>query len=228
MTDGKAAIPTRQELGLPSSTRLRAGDSHRPRLLLMERAGRRIVVKDFLPCGWLVRSLVGPWLVRREERIYRLLEGCPGVPRLVGRVDRHALALEYIEGRNAGEYADGTLPPEFFARLQQVVDAMHARQVVHCDLKNRKNIVVADGYRPYLVDFSAAFTRAGALGWLRRRAYDRFALDDRRAVVKARLQVGQLWNQEDADFVFRRGALERMVRRVRDGLRWTFKLISRG
>lgn len=227
MTEGKPAIPTRAELSRPSHAQLRAADSHRPRLLRVEAAGGRTVVKDFLPCGWLVRTLVGPWLIRREEHIYRLLEGCPGVPRLVGRVDRHALALEYIDGRNAGEYADGTLPPDFFARLERVVEAMHARQVVHCDLKNRKNIVVAEGYRPYIVDFSAAFSRLGPLGWLRRKAYDRFVLDDQRAVVKARLQAGRLWNQADADFVFRRSALERLVRRVRDGLRWTFKVISR-
>ncbi len=207
---------------------LRAANPNRPRLLLVEAGGTRAVVKDYRPCGWLLREVFGPKLLVREEAIYHVLEGCPGVPRLVGRLDRQALAVEYIEGRNAGEYADGTLPAEFFARLRGVVDAIHARGVVHCDLKNRQNVIVAEGYHPYIVDFSAAFTRRGRFGFLRRVAYQRFLLDDEKAVLKAKLQVGRLWDPEEAQFVFSRGLGERAVRRIRDSLRWMFKLLSRG
>jgi hypothetical protein len=213
---------TRDNLEGRIQATLRAANAQRARLVVVEGA----VVKDYRPCGWLLRTFVGPWLIGREERIYRLLEGCPGAPRLVARLDRQALVVEYVEGRNAGEYADGTLPPEFFARLQQVVEAVHARGVVHCDLKNRRNVVVAEGYQPYLIDFSAAFTRAGRFGFIRRFLYDRFLLDDQRAVVKAKLQVGQLWNQAEADFAFYRSPGERVVRRIRDGLRWAFKVIA--
>ena len=206
---------------------LRTANPHRPRLTLVEVEERRAVVKDYRPCGWLLRTWFGPWLIAREETIYRCLEGCPGVPRLMGRVDRHALAVEHIAGHNAGEYADGTLPPEFFTRLQEVVDAIHARGVVHCDLKNRRNIVVAEGYHPYLVDFSAAFTRHGRLAWARGFAYRQFLLDDQKAVVKAKLQVGRMGSQAEREFAFRRGPAERAVRWVRDGLRRTFKLLSR-
>lgn len=206
---------------------LRAANPHRPRLALVEVDGRRAVVKDYRPCGWLLREVFGPWLIGREEAIYRCLEGCPGVPRLLGRVDRHALAVEHIPGRNAGQYADGTLPPEFFARLQEVVDAIHARGVVHCDLKNRRNVVVAEGYYPYLVDFSAAFTRQGRFAWLRGLAYRQFLLDDQKAVVKAKLQVGKMGSQAEREFAFRRGPAERAVRWVRDRLRGAFKLLSR-
>jgi len=219
---------TRDNLEQCVREELRAANPHRPRLLVVEIEGLRAVVKDYRPCGWLLRTVFGPLLIRREDAIYRCLEGCPGVPRSLGRVDRQALAVEYIAGRNAGEYADGTLPPEFFEHLQEVVDAIHARGVVHCDLKNRRNIVVAEGYQPYLVDFSAAFTRRGPFGFLRRAAYARFLLDDQKAVVKARLQVGQMWDPADAEFAFHRGPAERAVRRVRDGLRWMFKVLSRG
>lgn len=217
---------TRDNLEQHVREELRSANPHRPRLALVEADGTRAVVKDYLPCGWLLRSWFGPWLLGREERIYRSLEGCPGVPRLLGRVDRHALAVEHIPGRNAGEYADGTLPPEFFTRLQEVVDAIHARGVVHCDLKNRRNVVVAEGYYPYLVDFSTAFARAGRFALVRRFAYRQFLLDDQKAVVKARLQVGKVGSQTEREFVFRRGAAERAVRWVRNGLRKSFKLIS--
>jgi tRNA A-37 threonylcarbamoyl transferase component Bud32 len=205
---------TREAVERSPSTELRPATAARARLLQVEVAGQQLVVKDYRPCGWLMREVVGPWLIAREARTYRMLAGCLGVPRLVGRLDRQALAVEHIAGRNAQEYVDGTLPPEFFARLQQVVEAIHARGVVHCDLKNRRNIVVAEGYQPYLVDFTTAL--------------DRFALDDRRAVVKARLQVGKMGNEDDRKFAFHRSPGERAVRWVRDGLRRAFKLLTRG
>ena len=140
---------------------IRSATAYRPRLARVDLDGRPVVVKDYRPCGWFLRRLAGPWLVRREVRIYRALEGCPGVPRLMGRIDRHAFAVEYIPGRNAQEYADGALPTEFFQYFQEVVDAIHAHGVVHCDLKNRRNVVVGENYRPYLVDFTTAFGRTG-------------------------------------------------------------------
>ncbi len=206
--------------------RIRPGGGTRPALLLLEDRGRRAVVKDYRPSSWLLRTLVGPWLISREARVYRVLSGTPGVPRLIGILDRHALVVEHIAGRSCADYEDGALPPEFFARLQRIVEGIHARGVVHCDLKNRSNIVVADRGRPYIVDFASAFTRGGSLALLRRYAFDRFRNDDLRAVVKAKLLVGQLWNQPDADFAFRRDPPERTVRAVRDAARWLFKLFT--
>jgi hypothetical protein len=222
------ALNTLAREGLEGRIReeLRSANSHRPRLVLVETPEGLAVVKDYRPCGWLLRAIFGPWLSRREEFIYRTLAGGPGIPRLFGRVDRHALAVEYVAGRNAQEFAGGTLPPEFFTRLQEAVDAMHARGVVHCDLKNRRNVVVAEGYRPYLVDFSTAFIRGSRLNLARRFLFARFVVDDRKAVVKARLQVGRLWDPDDAAFAYHRGPLERAVRWVRDGLRGAFELLS--
>jgi len=219
---------SRETIERTQRVEVRSAASYRPRLVRIEVGDRPAMVKDYRPCGWFLRALGGPWLVGREVRIYRALAGCPGVPRLLGQIDRHAFAVEYIPGRNAAEYADGTLPPEFFQHLQEVVNAIHAHGVVHCDLKNRRNIVVGEGYHPYLVDFSAAFGRRGRFQLLRGYAYRRFLLDDEKAVVKARLQVGKMWNAADAEFAFRRGPGERLIRRIRDGLRWAFKLLSRG
>ena len=219
---------TRDNLSQHLLRRLRPGGGTRPALLLLQSHGCRAVVKDYAPSGRLLRSFVGPWLIAREERIYRALQGAPGVPRLISRLDRHALVFEHIPGRSCADYADGGLPLEFFDRLKRVVEGIHARGVVHCDIKNRSNIVVADGGQPYIVDFASAFTRAGGLGPLRRFAFERFRTDDLRAVVKAKLLVGQLWNEPDAHFAFRRGPLERVIRAVRDAARRTFKLIAGG
>jgi len=219
---------TRTDIQRHLVRRLRAGGGTRPELLLLEDRGRPAVMKDYRTSSWLLRSLVGPWLIRREERIYQALSGLPGVPRLLGRLDRHTILVEHIQGRSCADYPDGALPLEFFDRLLRVVEGMHARGVVHCDLKNRSNIVVAEGLEPYIVDFAAAFTREGRLAPLRRLFFERFRLDDLRAVVKARLLVGRVGTPADAEFAFHRSPVERVVRVARDAARWLFKLLAGG
>ena len=219
---------TRDNLRQHLCKTLRPGGGTRPELLLLEDRGKRAVLKDYRAAGWLLRTFAGPWLIAREARIYQLLAGAYGVPRLIGLLDRHALIVEHINGRNCADYADGELPAEFFDRLRKVVQGIHARGVVHCDIKNRSNIVVADGGEPYIVDFASAFPRQGRPAPLRRFIFERFRTDDLRAVVKAKLLVGQLWNKPDADFAFRRDPAERIVRAVRDAARWTFKLFAGG
>ena len=219
---------TRVNLPQHVSRRLRPGGGSRPELLLVEDQGQRAVLKDYRHAGWLMRVLAGPWLIGRETHIYQVLEGARGVPRLIRRLDRWALLVEHIEGRSCADYADGELPAEFFDRLHAVVEGMHARGVVHCDIKNRANIVVTADGMPHLLDFASAFARGSRLNLLRGVAFERFRIDDLRGVMKARLLVGQLWNQEDAQFAFRRGPTERVVRALRDGVRWAFKMIARG
>lgn len=219
---------TRQTLPQYQGRHLRPGGGSRPQLLLIEDGGRSAVVKDYRPSGWLLRAFVGPWLIGREERIYRLLEGAAGVPRLIRRLDRWALVVEHVDGRCCADYADGELPAEFFDRLLDVVKEMHARGVVHCDIKNRANIVVTPDGKPYLLDFATAFTRGPRLNLFQRLAFERFRVDDLRGVMKARLLVGQLWNEQDARFAFRRGPAERAVRALRNGARWVFRQLARG
>jgi predicted Ser/Thr protein kinase len=219
---------TRENVAQYVKQQLRAGGGSRAELLLLEDQGQRAVLKDFRAAGWLMRTAAGPWLIGREAGIYAALEGIPGVPRLIGRLDRWALLVEHIEGRSCADYADGELPAEFFDRLLEVVEGMHARGVVHCDIKNRANIVVTAEGKSYLIDFASAFRRGSRLNLLRRSAFERFRVDDLRGVMKARLLVGQLWNEPDAQFAFRRGPAEKVVRAIRDGARRVFKLVARG
>lgn len=206
---------------------LRPGGGTRPALLLVEDLGKRAVVKDYRASGWLLRRVFGPWLLAREERIYLRLQGAAGVPHLIGKLDRHALVVEFVRGRASSECPEGSLPLEFFDRLAAIVSGMHERGVVHCDLKNRSNIVVGDGNEPYIVDFASAFTYEGVLGPLRRLAFERFRLDDWRAVIKARMLVGGVRSDEDEQFVRQRSRAERVVRAIRNGARWVFQALGR-
>ena len=206
---------------------IRAGGGTRPALLLVKDEDDYGIIKDYRPASWLLRALVGPWLIGREEHIYRVLEGVAGVPRLIGRLDHQALVVQRIDGRACSEYPDGSLPLEFFQRLEAVVEGIHARGVVHCDIKNRSNIVVTEDLDPYIVDFASAFTREGRFGLLRRFAFERFRIDDQRAVVKARLLVGRIWNEADERFAFHHGPGERAIRAVRNGARRLLKALAR-
>jgi predicted Ser/Thr protein kinase len=123
---------------------------------LVSLAGGAVVVKDFAARGRWVRTTLGRWLVARELRAYRALAGHPNVPRLVGRVDALAFAVEHRPGRRLSRARAGDLPPDFVARLEQAVRAMHARGVVHLDLRHRSNVLADAHGAPVLIDFASA------------------------------------------------------------------------
>jgi RIO-like serine/threonine protein kinase len=126
-----------------------------PVVSVVEHEGRPAVLKDYRRKNAVTRGLLAPALVKREFAVLRHLEGIPGIPRAYAIVEKRALLLEYVEGKTLGKFKAGQLPDHVFERLCQTVRAMHARGVVHLDLRQKKNILVA-GDRPWLVDFANA------------------------------------------------------------------------
>jgi predicted Ser/Thr protein kinase len=155
----------------------------------VEHDGAAVVVKDFGTCAPWVRVTLGRWLVSREVRTYRLLDGHPAVPRLVAVVDEHAFAVEYRPGRHLSRRLRGALPAGFLDRLEAAVAAMHERGVVHLDLRHRDNVLVGEQGDPVLLDFASAVC-VDRSGWLARALLAAGRAVDRRAVAKwrARLQ----------------------------------------
>lgn len=153
---------------------------YRPVVHVLElAAGGRAVVKDFRPCPWFWRFTYGRLVLRREVAAYGRLEGVPGVPRFLGRVDADAFALEWVPGRDLGKCPKGSLKPATFERLMATVEEMHGRGVVHLDLRQRRNVLVDDAGVPRIIDFSSAMVlRPG--GWRMRR----LATVDRSGVLK--------------------------------------------
>jgi predicted Ser/Thr protein kinase len=129
---------------------------HKPVLRPLDLAGRPLLVKDYRPCPLLFRLTWGRAMVAREQSIYEALEGLPGVPAFAGLLDRDAFAVERIAGRDLSAFRRGEVPPPFLDRLEEVVRTMHDRGVVHLDLRQRRNVVVADGWRPVVIDFASA------------------------------------------------------------------------
>src|SRR2546426_1067688 len=124
-----------------------------PVIRLVPRDGGQAVLKDFRSRNPLTRAVLGPILVRREFAILRRLDGIPGVPKAYGIVDGRALLLEYVPGRTLGKFRPGELPDSFYRALEETLDAVHRRGVVHLDLRQKKNVLVADrDGRPHIID----------------------------------------------------------------------------
>jgi serine/threonine protein kinase len=180
-----------------------------------------VVVKDYRGNGILFRNVVGRFLVWRETKVLRRLQGLEGVPALHGRVHGLALIMEALPGRPVeGLEHERPLPPAFFDRLRDLVEAFHARGVAHCDLKRAPNILVGEKGEPYVVDWSAAIAASEFRPFPLSLVYRRFLLDDRNAVVKLQLRhrPGDVPPAE-LERYRRRGPLERLARRIRDRAR---------
>lgn len=126
-----------------------------PVISVVEHDGRPAVLKDYRGKNAVTRGLLAPSLVRREHRVLKHLEGVAGVPKVYAILEKRALLVEYIEGKTLNKFKAGELPDSVFDRLCETVRAMHRRGVIHLDLRQKKNILVADG-RPYVIDFANA------------------------------------------------------------------------
>jgi predicted Ser/Thr protein kinase len=144
---------------------LTKGKFGKPDLNRVEVGGRSLMVKDVRKRNFFLRWTLGFWLIEKEWKIYSRLIGMKGIPQPIERIDRFAFAMEFIPGRPLlrGE----ALPSSFFSNLGQVLKDLHARGVVHLDLRHKGNILVSEGGELFLIDFNSSFAFKGK-GILRR------------------------------------------------------------
>lgn len=160
----------------------------RPAVLVVRGMDGEAVLKDYSRCDRLFALLIGPLLVWRETAALQRLQGTRGVPRLLRRINARAFLMEHLAGAEKARKQPATASAEFFARLRQVVDAIHARGVAHCDMRRSGNILIDDVGQPYLVDFvSCALRRPWyhPLGWM----FPLLCQADRDAIVKLKHRV---------------------------------------
>ncbi len=128
-----------------------------PGLQGMDRGAGKVVLKigrraPFfgLPLRW-----IGRYLSSREARLYQRVQSVPGIPRYLGRVGPTGFAHAYVEGR---PLAKGDRPgDDFFPRLAEMLDRIHALDVAYVDLEKRENILLGEDGRPYLIDFQISW-----------------------------------------------------------------------
>ncbi len=125
------------------------------------RDGHDWTVKDFSSRPLAVRRLIAPILIDREARALARLEGVDGVAQRFFVLDRCAIAMEFIPGVALGRADPARVTPEFLRRLERLIAAVHAREVVHLDLGGGGNIIVRPDGTPGLIDFQAAVSTQG-------------------------------------------------------------------
>jgi hypothetical protein len=187
MSTGQA---TRQDEGAPPTNfvrRLHPGAKARAALRLVRYGASVAVLKDYSGSRPLFRRTCAAYLARREAAAYRRLHGLPGVPRLLGRVGRDGLLLEYVPGWNCRDEGAGRLGSRFFEELREILRAVRSAGVLHMDVK--RNVLVSDAGRPVLVDFGASYVIPGWLGPLRRFLVGLAAQYDEREVVKLKALI---------------------------------------
>jgi serine/threonine protein kinase len=177
-------LPTREQLPACTERVLHRGGWANPDVSLIRVDGRPLVLKDFSPRHPLVRATLGRWLMSRERRAYGWLAGLDQVPRLEGTVDALAIVTEYRPGEPLARSLAPSLPVGFLAELETAIAAMHARGVVHLDLRHRSNILADQAGRPVLLDFASALRMRPesllgrlllpALKWIDLRALDKW------------------------------------------------------
>lgn len=134
-----------------------------------ERGGESWVVKDFAPRAFLVRNLIGRFLVRRELAGLRRVQGVAIAPRDAFRVDAHALAYRFVPGVSLRLTARSAVGGDFFRALEQGLRQVHSgARLVHLDLRNAHNILVTDAGEPSLLDFQSWVGTRWLPSWLRR------------------------------------------------------------
>jgi predicted Ser/Thr protein kinase len=134
---------------------LTRGNIGKPDLNRVEVEGRFLMVKDVRKRNFFLRWTLGVWLIQKEWKIYSQLKGMKGIPQPIERIDRFAFAMEFIPGRplSRGE----ALPPSFFSDLEKVLKDLHARGVVHLDLRHKGNILISERGELFLIDFNSSF-----------------------------------------------------------------------
>lgn len=147
---------TRQDLACSQYEVLSRGRLANADLFRIKKDGVYWVVKDFSQCLLPVRKILGPLMVRRECRSLVRLQGIKGIPESPFMLDRYALCYRFIPGRTLRFVEAWSLTSDFFHALEHLVLRMHEHNIVHLDVRNRRNILVTDAGRPALIDFQSS------------------------------------------------------------------------
>ena len=206
---------------------LRHSSNTRPVIWVVEENGVRVIVKDFSNSKFLYRNIIGRFLIWRESKTYKKLQGLIGVPTCYGVIDGLALALEEIPSQPLKKHNKNIkLPGTFFDDLKNIVDSFHRRGLAHCDLKNGANVLVGHNGLPYIVDWGASISEKEFRFFPLNRIYLRFVLDDYFAIIKLKMRyVPETLTLEEKTLYAQRSHMEKGVRGIRDRLRKIFKKI---
>lgn len=148
---------TREEFeSAPTRQLLRDGRAANAIVWRLQKNGITWTVKDFSKRSWFVRTFIGPFLIRRELAALSRLKNINGIAGRAFRIDRSAMAVEFLEGDSLERIAPERITVEYLRQLEDLISVMHSRGVVHLDLRGLGNVLVRPDGTPGLIDFQAA------------------------------------------------------------------------
>ena len=205
----------RRDLKRATTRVIHAGRGLQSSVYEIEFAGCRAAVKDFSRTPHAFRRFAAPFLIRREIAALKRLDGLSCVPRFYARIDRLAFAMQLVEGTPLDTFALGELEHAAFPKVQAAIDAIHARNVSHCDLKRRSNLLLTPEGNIVLIDFAAAIIggRRGRFffNWLQREAAH---VDDKSLPRLKNFVAPELMTEDDRRKLEHPTDLERWVRKL--------------
>jgi RIO-like serine/threonine protein kinase len=149
---------------------LRDGRFANARVERVRAAGADWIFKDFASRAFFVRHTVGRFLLGREVRALRRLQGIAGVPGEAFRVDAFSMAARFVPGRALADTPDGPFATEFLLSLEALLRQVHARGLVHLDTRGGGNLLIGPDGAPGIIDFQAALSTLwmpqALRGWL--------------------------------------------------------------
>lgn len=117
---------------------------------------KKVIIKS--AAGWGIAVWINRWMLRREYKTYRRLDGLVGIPRCFGFFQNRYLVLEHVEGQTMRD-ANIADRETFLAEMLDIIKALHSRGVAHGDLKRKDNILITPDSKPYLIDFGVSAVR---------------------------------------------------------------------
>ena len=174
---------SRGTMGPNSATGRENGDGREAKVSLYDLPEGRIVLKEWRPRARLLRWY-SAWILGREMRHYGLLEGVPGVPRFLGRVDSSRFLIEHVDARPIHRGLDRETLHAALDNLEAVIGDIHARGFAHLDLRHKGNILVGDGGKVWVIDLGQGLDCSS--GPLRRLIFPLLRRIDRSAATKFR------------------------------------------
>ena len=126
------------------------------------------IFKDFSTRAFVVRHCVGRFLLRREVRALRRLDGIAGIPDRAFRVDRFAMAARFVPGKTLARVDGEQMTTPYLQALEALLEQVHRRGVVHLDTRGGGNLLMQPDGSPGIIDFQAALSTTWMPAGLRR------------------------------------------------------------
>jgi hypothetical protein len=221
---GSTAIPQPRLLAerlrsLQPDRRISGRNNTKADVLLYRLDEAAIAVKDYAARPFLFRNILGRYLIRREARIYSAASGLPGIARFHGRLGPYSLATDWIEGKPLVELLTKGTPEGCFARLREIVSALHQHGIALADLHLGDVLVGAEG-EVHVIDLATAMLLGERPSRVRRGLFARLCDQDRVAVARMEARFRGEDIDEAVDAVGERAASwHRRGRRVKSMLR---------